>query len=166
MLKSLCRKTSFYAAVAILGVLLDQASKYAVIRSLMNKEDIILIKGVLSLTYAENQGAAFGILPGGRLLFTCFAVLVTAGAFVYIRRILKSGGPSIMCLWLSLISAGAIGNMIDRIARGSVIDFIYFSVIDFPVFNIADIFIVFSCFMLVISLFAVKDDDSKAGGVR
>ena len=71
-----------------------------------------------------------------------------------------------VCLWLSLISAGAIGNMIDRVARGRVIDFIYFSVIDFPVFNIADIFIVFSCFMLVISLFAVKDDDSKAGGVR
>ena len=158
-------KTVFFAAAAAVGVLLDQASKYAVINTLKDKEDMTLIKGVLSLTYTENRGAAFGMLPGGQLLFAAFALFVTAAAFVYIRRILKNGGSLAVCLWLSLVSAGAVGNLIDRVDRGFVVDFIYFSIIDFPVFNIADIFVVCSCFMLVITLLTDKDEKKTGGAV-
>ena len=164
MAADLNRKTGFYACIAILGILLDQGCKYAAVTRLKDKGDITLIRGVLSLTYTENKGAAFGMLPGGRFLFAAFALVVTVGAFVYIRRILKNGGASTVCLWLALIGAGAAGNLIDRIARGYVVDFIYFSIIDFPVFNIADIFVVCSCFMLVITLLTDKEE-TKMGGV-
>lgn len=141
-------------------VLLDQLTKkWAVIR-LKGQNPIILIQNVFQLYYLENHGAAFGILQGKRTVFICITVIIIAViAYCYIKlpfcrkyRILRS--------LMVLILAGAVGNFIDRISLNYVVDFFYFSLINFPVFNVADIYVTCATIILILAiLFRFKDDD-------
>lgn len=139
---------------------LDQAAKIVAERLLSNSISVGLIPGVLEFTYVQNRGIAFGLMQGrlaGVLLFTLFFVLVSA----YVIWKLPEGAYYFP-LWLVLIflDAGAVGNFADRVIRGYVVDFIYFSLIDFPVFNIADIYVVLAgCFLILLLFTRYKDDE-------
>ena len=134
-------------------ILLDQFAKRWAAGSLQGHKDIILVRGVLQLRYIENRGAAFGILQNSRLFFiiltVVFAVVITA---FYVSYYKKHAGIALVLLY-SFLMAGAVGNFIDRLVHGFVVDFIYFSLIDFPVFNVADIYITCSCVLIIIYLF-------------
>ena len=129
-------------------VLVDQVVKYWAVTMLAPMGSIPLIPGVLQLTYVENRGAAFSILENQIWLFVLLAIVILCGIVyvLYTGRIQHSLGK----LSLLVISAGAIGNVIDRVLHHYVIDMIEVCFIRFPVFNIADIYVTIG-----VALFAV-----------
>lgn len=145
--------------VFIILTILDQYSKILSL-TLKNNEPIILINKVLQLRYLENHGAAFGILQGQRVFFLIISIVV----FIIISYIIVKIPTDKIYIKLNLclvfILAGAIGNTIDRLLLGYVRDFIYFNLIDFPIFNVADIYITCSTILMIIFvLFAYKEED-------
>lgn len=115
--------------------LLDQVTKYAVVSSMHLNESIPIVKHIFHLTYILNPGAAFGMMEHSRLFFITMACVVLAAFYVWRRVILREP------LWgqygIALFAGGALGNMLDRIRQGEVIDFLDFRV--WPIFNVADI---------------------------
>ena len=143
----------------ILGVGLDQYTKYLAASHLQDKP-ISIIEGVFELQYLENRGAAFGMLQNQQTFFFIIGIVtLVIIAIIYIRMPHdKFYIPLRLCMVSIVI--GAIGNMIDRIRLKYVIDFLYFKLIDFPIFNVADIFATVATFGLVILLmFYYKDED-------
>ena len=147
--------------IYIIGlILIDQLSKVWALSALRGTEGIVVIPNVFELSYLENRGAAFGILQDHQIFF----VLITVAAAVILtwiyRRIPQTKKYIPLRISYALIMAGAFGNLIDRVFRGYVIDFIYFSLIDFPVFNMADIYVVCSGIFLVFCVcFKYKDEN-------
>lgn len=139
---------------------LDQGSKYFVLTRLKNTPDIILIPGVLQLHYLENRGMAFGLFEGKIPVFVILCVLFFCVFFYVYARIPRTGYYLPLTITSLIMVSGALGNFIDRVFRKYVVDFIYFSLIDFPVFNIADIYVVCSGILLVILVcFKYKNDE-------
>lgn len=149
------------ALFIILLILLDQFTKRMAVTHLMNKEPFVLWKGVLELQYLENSGAAFGILQDSRYFFiaTSIIVLLIITYFYFKLPLIKKYVP--LKIVLLLIFAGAFGNnLIDRIRYSYVIDFIYFKLINFPIFNAADCYVVIAAILLIVLiLFVYKDED-------
>lgn len=141
-------------------VALDQYTKYLAVIHLKDKPAYIIINGVLELNYLENKGAAFGMLQNQKAFFI-FVAMVILGVIGYV--LLKTPDQKkyrMLHVLLSLIAAGAIGNMIDRIRLNYVVDFIYFVLINFPIFNVADIYVTVSTAALIILLlFVYKEND-------
>ena len=154
------KRILLFAVSVILLIALDQLTKYLAVIYLKDNGSVVLIDGILELLYVENRGAAFGIMHGMGWLFIVLALLVSA-AVIYIYVKMPHEGkflPLEACM--ACIVAGAIGNIIDRIRNGFVVDFIYFCLIDFPVFNVADIFVTCSAIaLIVLFLFVYKEDD-------
>ncbi len=141
-------------------VVIDQLSKLWVLKTLKGKEPIVLIENVLEFRYLENRGAAFGILQNKMWFFLIVTVIVLAVLLVFIGRVPETGRFIWMRICMYLIAAGAVGNMIDRLFRKYVVDFIYFKLIDFPIFNIADIYVTCAAFLLIfLVLFYYKDEE-------
>ena len=141
-------------------VVLDQFTKYLAVSNLMNKPDIIIIPGVLQLHYLENTGAAFSLLQGRQILFAIITPVLLIFLLYSIVRMPQVKKYNVLDYVVVVVIAGAIGNYIDRIVNNYVVDFIYFSLINFPVFNVADIYVtcgVIVLFFLV--LFYYKDED-------
>ena len=136
-------------------VLLDQYTKNLAVVHLKDKPAFPVISGVLELNYLENQGAAFGMLQNQKafFIFVAFVILGVIGYVLY--KIPDEKKYRMLHVLLSLIAAGAIGNMIDRIRLDYVVDFIYFVLINFPIFNVADIYVSVSTVILVILLLFV-----------
>lgn len=185
----ICKKNSKNIISAgifiVVLVLLDQITKLIAAAALKWKAPFVIIPGVFEFRYLENTSAAFGKDPvsilnnifhfsyftenpeallswkmGFFIVFTIVAVLVLA--FIYLRIPVEK-----RFLWLDMILlllvAGAIGNFIDRVFRRYVIDFCYFSLIDFPIFNVADIYVTVGVALLIILvLFYYKEDDFDA----
>ena len=129
--------------------------------SKLGNREVVLIPGVLSFSYIENHGAAFGIMQGRQwLLIVISAVMIAAAVVFYIRRIRDIQYRYLRVLIVFLV-AGALGNMIDRIMLGYVRDFIYFKLIHFPVFNVADIYVTVSAVLILIWI--ILHDDSDPG---
>ncbi len=148
-----------FLAFAVL-VIVDQMTKYMAIGRLKDRPSIKLIDGVFELQYLENRGAAFGMLQNGKVFFVFAAVvMLTAIVFVLIKApIAKKYRP--WHVFLVMIAAGGVGNMIDRIRLDYVVDFFYFSLIDFPIFNVADIYVtVGTALFLIMLLFFCKEED-------
>ncbi len=141
-------------------VVLDQFTKYLAVYYLKEMPPIELIKGVFELNYLENRGAAFGLLQDQKIFFVLIAVVILT-AIVYV--LLKTPYQKMyfkLHITLVFIASGAVGNMIDRIRHDYVVDFLYFSLINFPIFNVADIYVTLSSFFLVILLlFIYKESD-------
>ena len=136
-------------------ILLDQGIKLWALRNLRGKNPIVLIKGVL-----ENRGAAFGIFQNRQWFFILVTLIVLAGLFFLSGRIPRDRKYLPLKICLYLIAAGAVGNLIDRVFRSYVVDFIYFKLIDFPIFNVADIYVTVSAILLVLlMLFFYKEED-------
>lgn len=143
----------------IIGVALDQYTKYLAITHLQGNP-ISLIDGVFELRYLENRGAAFGLLQNQQTFFLIIGTItLLLIAYLYIRMPQTKRFLLLRVCMIS-ITAGAVGNMIDRARFQYVVDFFYFELIDFPIFNVADIFATLATFGLVILLlFYYKEDD-------
>lgn len=155
------RKEFFLALLSVLLlILIDQATKYLAVKKLKGRRPFVLIPHVFELQYLENRGAAFGVLQGQKWLFLLLTVFFLAAlTFAYVRIAGKKRFIPLQIL-VFFLYAGAIGNMIDRIRHNYVVDFFYFSLIDFPVFNMADIYITVSCMiLLILFLFYYKEED-------
>lgn len=126
---------------------------------------IEIIPGVFEFNYVENRGAAFGILQDHQMMFAIFTVLVVVLIFAFYLKIPHDKKYIPLNISLVVLMAGAIGNFIDRTYLGYVVDFLYFKLINFPVFNVADIYVTCSAILLVILvLFIYKDEDLKFNG--
>lgn len=158
------KKTTFrFPAAALVGVILlflDQYTKYLAVTFLKPKGAVSLIPGVLELRYLENRGAAFGMLQNRQWVFIVFAL---ACIFVCVwigNRLAASGRHIASRVCLAVLAAGAAGNLIDRVSCGFVVDFIYFSLIRFPVFNLADVCVTLGTAALVIVvLFVYREEE-------
>lgn len=147
-----------FALLFLLGV--DQVTKYLAALYLKDGKALSLISGVFELRYLENYGAAFGVLQNQRLflLVVTFAVLLIICFFYWKIPLEKRYLP--MRYTVICIAAGAVGNMIDRFLYGYVIDFFYFRLIDFPIFNVADCYVVIAAFTAVVLIsFYYKEEE-------
>ena len=120
-------------------VYLDQLTKYLAVIFLKSIDTFPIIQDVIHFTYVENRGAAFGMLSEHRWVFMIVSVVGIVALSIYLVRNRRDG--AIQNLSLSMIIAGGIGNMIDRIVLGYVVDFIDFTLINFAIFNVADVFV-------------------------
>ena len=141
-------------------LLIDQLTKLWAVKILKPIGSIKIIHNVLEIYYVENRGAAFGIMQNKQWFFLIITLAVLVGLLWISGKIPeeKHFVPLKACLYF--VGAGAVGNMIDRVFRKYVVDFIYFSLINFPVFNVADIYV--SVGMVILALlifFYYKDED-------
>lgn len=143
--------------LGIIGLLfflgLDQGSKYLAIIGLKEQPAIPLISGVFELQYLENHGAAFGVLQNQRYLLLFISIIILAALFVFYLRIPQGRRYLPMQIICVLIGAGAMGNMLDRFFYGYVVDFFYFRLINFPIFNVADCYVSISCVLVLLYVF-------------
>ncbi len=139
---------------------LDQWTKYLAVIYLKNQPEISLWDSVLELRYLENTGAAFGMLAGQKI-FILFIVLVFLAIVGYtLIKVPDKKKFRALHVVLSFLTAGAVGNMIDRVRLDYVVDFIYFVLIDFPIFNVADIYVTIATVVLfILLLFVYKEKD-------
>lgn len=139
-----------YYLAALVVIILDQWSKYLVVRKMELGQSIPLIPDVFHLTSHRNLGAAFGILQNQRTLFIVITLIVVIGIIVSLVRL---GHKQPRVSWaLSLVLGGAIGNFIDRASTGQVVDFLDFTLIDFPIFNVADAAITIGVALLMLDM--------------
>lgn len=145
-----------YTAIFFICLLADQLTKYWVSLQIKPHSTVPLIEHVLHFTYAENTGAAFSIFRGMQSFLVLLTSIGMALIFVYMVS-LKAEGKGLLKLSLALILAGGVGNLIDRLRLGYVIDFIDVRLIKFAIFNVADICISIGVFLLIVdSLFVSR----------
>ena len=144
----------------VILVIADQLTKHLAVVRLKNQAAYNLINGILEFNYLENRGAAFGVLQNQKYFFV-FVALIFIGVivFVLIKVPMQKKYYSLNIL-LVMIAAGAVGNMIDRVRYDYVVDFIYLVCIQFPIFNMADIYVTTATVILVFQiLFVYKTND-------
>ncbi|MCR5719120.1 MAG: signal peptidase II [Lachnospiraceae bacterium] len=134
--------------LAILLVLFDQFTKYLAIANLKQKAAYTVIDKVFELQYLENRGSAFGILQNQKMFILFVGVVFMAVICYFMIRLPMKNKFIILHVLLSFIFAGGVGNMIDRIRYDYVVDFFSFILINFPVFNVADCYIVVATIVL------------------
>lgn len=143
--------------IIIITIFIDQISKYGALMYLKTKEPIIVIENFFKLNYLENYGAAWGILKNQRYFFIIITILVIILLAAYAK--LNRNLSKLSKVSMSFIIGGAVGNLIDRIKMGYVIDFLdinFGNIYDFPVFNFADSFIVIGTFIMIYLVFTDK----------
>ncbi len=145
-----------YFYLSLLLILFDQASKWLVQTRMFPMQSIDVIRGLFSITYATNYGAAFGILQSQTLLLIAISlgVIVT----VWINRRKMNEYPRVMQVGLAVALGGAVGNLIDRIRLGFVVDFLNFYL--WPIFNVADMAIVIGVGFILWGIF-LKDRPNR-----
>ncbi len=147
--------------VIFLSVFLDQATKILAKANLENQTQVNIIPKVLGFAYVENKGAAFGIFQDHRWVFMLFSTFAI-GIMIFLLFRIKNKHP-LFTLSISMLIGGGIGNMIDRIIRGYVVDFIKFLFVKFAVFNVADCFVTVGAVLLCIYLLFVYDEKAGIG---
>lgn len=175
-------KALVYSGISVLFlVMLDQITKLSAINHLKNKDSVSVIDGVFELKYLENQSAAFSLDPVSLLhkifhfsyfethpdaFLLCkmiFFIVLTIFVLIIIAIIYRKIPWNRHFFWINLIMieffAGALGNLVDRIIYQHVVDFLYFSLIDFPVFNVADIYVTLAALGLIIVLIYCREED-------
>ena len=149
-------------AAMLLLTALDQFTKYLAVLHLKPVGSIPILENIFYLSYVENQGAAFGLLQGYRWFFVVLTVVLLYLGGYYYQKLPKGTVYRWVRLAIILIGAGAVGNCIDRARNGYVVDFLYFSPINFPVFNVADICVVCGTILLaMLMLFFIREDSGK-----
>ena len=147
----------YYVLFAAAVVGLDQFTKYLTLVNIPLHTDVPFIPGFLGFTYVRNYGAAFSSFQGQQWLFAVIFAVFTLAIIWEFRR--NSMGFNKFERWcIAAIYAGGLGNMIDRIRFGYVVDMIQTLFMDFPVFNVADCFITCGCFAMIFSLFFINKD--------
>ena len=138
----------------------DQFTKQLAVTHLKGKEAFVLIKGVLELDYLENRGAAFGMLQNQKIFLVAVGVIFLAAICFFLLRVPDGKKYLILHILASVIISGGLGNMIDRLRLDYVVDFISFVLINFPIFNVADIYVVVATIcVFILLLFVYKEED-------
>lgn len=143
----------------LIMIVLDQMVKYWTVSALKPIGSIPILENIFHLTYIENRGAAFSILQGQKMFFVAVTIFVLILIFIAFRQnwIVHFTGK-----WaLLMVAGGAIGNVIDRIFRGFVVDMFDFCLINYPVFNVADIFVVCGGILLIYYVMFKHPDPEK-----
>lgn len=154
-------------AVILVLIVIDQFTKYLAALHLKDKDAYVIADGVLELRYLENSGAAFGLLQNQKMFFLVLAILVILIIVYVLFRMPTDRRYNALNVLLVMICAGAAGNMIDRIRGPYVVDFIYISLINFPIFNMADIYVTVATFLFVLLLlFYYKEQDFAFLSIR
>ena len=144
----------------ILLVALDQYTKYLAVVRLKDKPAFSIIDNILEFNYLENRGAAFCMLQNQKIFFVIVAVVFLSVILYGLFKTPDTRKYNKLHMLLVMIAGGAIGNMIDRLRLDYVVDFIYFVLINFPIFNVADIYVTVATVVLIINvLFVYKDND-------
>ena len=142
----------FMALFALGAVAADQFTKYLTVANIGLYERVEFLPGFLGLTYVQNTGAAFSSFEGQQWLFALvFGIFTLAIVWEYFKKSMDFLPFERWCI--AAIYAGGLGNMIDRVRLGYVVDMIRTEFMDFPVFNVADCFITCGCFAMMFSLF-------------
>ena len=148
-----------YAGIFIVLIAIDRVTKQLAIRHL-RKQEVEIIPDILSFHYLENRGAAWGWFQNATWLFILVTFIVLAAMVYFYSRIPLEKRYRWLRISIIVLSAGAVGNFIDRIIWRYVVDFIYVTWINFPVFNVADCFVCISAVMLLYCLlFKYKDEE-------
>ncbi|WP_026512952.1 signal peptidase II [Butyrivibrio sp. LB2008] len=143
----------------IVLILFDQFTKHLALVNLQDKP-FKIIDGVLEFNYLQNTGAAFGILQNQKVFFVLIAAIMLIVIAYVLFRMPDDKKYNAMHILLVLVASGAAGNMIDRVKNDYVIDFIYFVIINFPIFNVADIYVTVATFAFAyLLIFYYKDND-------
>ncbi len=144
----------------VILVIADQLTKHLAVVRLKNQAAYNLINGILEFNYLENRGAAFGVLQNQKYFFV-FVALIFIGVIVFVLiKVPTQKKYYSLNILLVMIAAGAVGNMIDRVRYDYVVDFIYLVCIQFPIFNMADIYVTTATMILVFQiLFVYKTND-------
>ena len=150
----------YYFLIIIAVVVIDQLIKLLVVNQMSLYETIPVIEDIFHITYIHNTGAAFSLMEGMRIFLIAFPVIMVIVAIVFMALKRKEGHP-LMMTSIALIAGGGIGNLIDRIFYGYVVDFIDFRV--FSIFNFADIFVCTGCGLLILYVLVF---DGKQNGKR
>lgn len=156
------RTRHYIAAIilVILGVMLDQYTKYLAIIHLKGQNPLVIFKNVFELQYLENRGAAFGLLQNRQFFFFISVMIISIVIIWFYTRVPMNRKFLPLRLCAVFIMAGAIGNCIDRVTQRFVVDFFYFKLINFPIFNVADIYVTVATFLLAfLLLFYYKEAD-------
>ncbi len=155
----------FIMIIVLIGI--DQYTKYLAVLNLKDKPAYSIIDGVFELNYLENRGAAFGMLQNQKGFFILISCIVLMAICYILVKMPEDKKYNILHLLLVLIASGAIGNMIDRIRLEYVVDFFYFVLINFPIFNMADIYVSVACVLLaIVMLFVYKEEDLDFLNIR
>ncbi len=142
-----------YYILALIVLILDQVTKWIVVTQMELRQQIPIIENLLYFTSHRNKGAAFGILQGQMWLFFIVTVVVVVFVVYYMRKYAKES--KLLGISLGLVLGGAVGNFIDRVFRGEVVDFIdvYIFTYDFAIFNVADMALVIGVGILMLQMF-------------
>ena len=149
---------TFFSYILLIsaGLLLDQISKLWSVAALKPIRTMVILKNVLSLTYRENTGAAFSILENHTEFLTAITIIVTlAIVFIVVSGKIKNSVAEYSLLFIAI---GGIGNCIDRVFTGHVVDMFEFTFINFAVFNVADIFVTCGSVLFIIIFIVTKGD--------
>lgn len=148
------------AIIAIVLLVIDQYTKYLTIDRLKGNPAYVLIDGVLELQYLENRGSAFGILQNQKAFILFIGVIFMAVIVYVLMKLPAQKKFYAVHVLLAAIIAGGVGNMIDRVRYDYVVDFISFVLINYPIFNFADICIVLGTIGLFVEfVFVLKEED-------
>ena len=149
-----------YSLIIVGGIIIDQITKYLCVLYLKAAEDITIIKGHLLLSYVENRGAAFGMLKDDRWVFIIASTVTIIAMTLYLY--LGHADKKLFAVSVAMIVSGGIGNMIDRLALGYVVDFI--KVPWFATFNGADSFVCVGAGLLILALVLDMIEEYKREG--
>ena len=144
------KKRGIIAGIIAALIALDQLVKSYVVQNIALGEVKTWIPNLVSLTYLQNRGAAFSILQDQQLLFAVITLVVVVGAIWYLHKHMEDSFW--MILGLTLIIAGGLGNFIDRISQGFVVDMFHLDFINFAIFNVADSYLTVGVIILLIAM--------------
>lgn len=146
--------------LAVVLLALDQITKYYAVLELKNSPAYVIIDGVLELQYLENRGSAFGMLQNQKFFILFVGIVFLAVIMFFLFKLPEKRKYNIVHILLTMIVAGGLGNMIDRFRFDYVVDFISFVLINYPIFNVADCYIVVATIgLFIIFLFVFKEQD-------
>ncbi len=149
-----------WCVIAVLIVGIDQLSKWLIVKNIPLGEGFTVIPNIIDFTYVKNTGAAFSILSDATWILSFISIAFCIGIAIWF--FLKKPKNKLLCVCICMLFAGALGNAIDRIMLGYVVDFIETTFISFPVFNIADISITVGAVLLMIyEMFFDKEESKK-----
>ena len=144
------------AAAAAILILLDQGTKLLALEWLKPIENAVAVPGLLDLTFVENRGVAFGMFSGQRWLILALTGAIVGVLVYYYKKLPAEKEYRWVRCALVMIVSGAVGNIIDRIFRGYVVDYLHATFIDFPVFNFADCLVVCGVILMIVYLLFIE----------
>lgn len=159
-MNSVWKRYGIFSLLTVILIAFDQWTKILAYDKLRVDGPFVIWKGVFELLYSENRGAAFGILQGQKWFFLLVAAAVVIVILLFLYKMPNDKKMLPLFLCTVLLASGAIGNVIDRLSRGFVVDFLYFKLINFPIFNVADCYVVIAAGLLILLTgFYYKDED-------